>query len=202
MYSIAWRYNRNFSDLARWNGIRSPFTIFPGQMVRLKPRATASRPTVAKPAPAKKSKSATPPKSFPSPANSERKPSRSGALTWKWPVQGRILSRYSGRDATRNGLKLAGAVGQPVRAAEGGKVVYSGSGLIGYGRLIIIKHNEKYLSAYGHNSRLLVKEGQKVARGQQIADMGSSNTGTAMLHFEIRKNGRPIDPLSVLPRKK
>ena len=101
----------------------------------------------------------------------------------------------------RKGIKIGGRIGDTIHAAEGGKVVYSGSGLIGYGRLIIIKHNENYLSAYGHNSRLLVKEGDRVTKGQKVAVMGTANTGDPLLHFEIRRDGNPVDPLRLLPRR-
>jgi lipoprotein NlpD len=115
-------------------------------------------------------------------------------------VRGPILARFSANDATRTGIKIGGHLGEAVHATEAGKVVYSGSGLIGYGQLIIIKHNDHYLSAYGHNAKLLVKEGDKVARGKHIADMGRSNDGKAMLHFEIRREGKPVNPLALLPK--
>ncbi len=99
------------------------------------------------------------------------------------------------------GIDIAGNLGTQVKAAGNGKVVYSGTGLRGYGQLVIIKHNETYLSAYGHNSKLLVKEGQQVTKGQTIAEMGSTDTSQVKLHFEIRKNGQPINPLNVLPAK-
>ncbi|MGD2081551.1 MAG: peptidoglycan DD-metalloendopeptidase family protein [Chromatiales bacterium] len=102
-------------------------------------------------------------------------------------------------DATRKGIKIAGIAGQPVVAAEAGKVVYSGSGLIGYGRLIIIKHNRDYLSAYGYNRRILVREGDQVTRGERIAEMGNTSGNAPMLHFEIRRRGKPVDPVKILP---
>lgn len=100
----------------------------------------------------------------------------------------------------RKGIKIAGRSGDEIRSAEAGKVVYSGSGLIGYGRLIIVKHNDNYLSAYGHNRAILVKEGDQVTKGQKIAEMGTANNGDPLLHFEIRRDGRPVDPLRLLPR--
>ncbi len=101
----------------------------------------------------------------------------------------------------RKGIKISGRSGSKISAAESGKVVYSGSGLIGYGRLIIIKHNDKYLSAYGHNRKILVKEGDRVSKGQTIAEMGKANSGDPLLHFEIRRDGKPVDPLRLLPRR-
>ena len=113
-----------------------------------------------------------------------------------------MKQRYTKGDPTRKGIKIAGKLGQPVVASEGGKVVYAGSGLIGYGRLIIIKHNKRYLSAYGHNRLLLVTEGDQVTRGQRIAQMGNGDNGVPMLHFEIRQSGAPVDPLKFIPRKR
>lgn len=112
-----------------------------------------------------------------------------------------MVSAFRAKDPDRKGVKIAGTVGQAVRATERGKVVYSGDGLIGYGRLVIIKHNDRYLSAYGLNQRLRVKEGDQVVRGTPIAEMGRSNAGTPQLHFEIRKDGIPINPLLLLPKK-
>jgi len=109
------------------------------------------------------------------------------------------VSRYVGGDPTRQGINVAGKAGQPVFAAAEGEVVYSGAGLIGYGELVIIKHSDVFLSAYGHNRKRLVSEGQRVAAGQQIAEMGRSGAARDMLHFEIRRSGKPIDPLPLLP---
>lgn len=118
---------------------------------------------------------------------------------WAWPAVGRVLSRYSEGDS--KGLDIIGTRGQPVHAAASGRVVYQGSGLRGYGQLIIIKHNDEFLSAYAHNDRIYVKEGDVVKRGQKIADMGSSGSDRVKLHFEIRRQGIPIDPLKYLPKR-
>ncbi len=112
-----------------------------------------------------------------------------------------MIGRYVSGDPTKQGIDIAGSGGQPVRAAADGVVVYSGSGLVGYGELIIVKHNEQWLSAYGHNRSRLVNEGQIVKSGQQIAEMGRSGAARDMLHFEIRYNGKPLDPLSYLPQR-
>ncbi|MFM1891783.1 MAG: hypothetical protein RLZ44_860, partial [Pseudomonadota bacterium] len=189
------------------------YVIVPGQVLRLTPPRHAAAPRA--PSPASKPKPrpvAPPPPATPSAvAPSSKAPARaaaraapaatSGRLDWVWPTAGELVSRFSGEDPARKGVKIAGREGQGVAAAEGGKVVYSGSGLIGYGRLIIIKHNDKYLSAYGHNRKLLVKEGDQVTKGERIAEMGMSNSGRAMLHFEIRREGTPVDPLQLLPRR-
>jgi lipoprotein NlpD len=121
-------------------------------------------------------------------------------VVWAWPASGRLSNGYS-ESAALKGIGIAGKTGQPVMAAAPGKVVYSGSGLRGYGKLVIIKHNKEYLSVYAHNSELLVKEGQNVARGQKIAEMGGTDADIVKLHFEIRRYGKPVDPLKLLPEK-
>ena len=123
-----------------------------------------------------------------------------GGVTWRWPADGQIIKRFTPGDAVP-GVEIAGKAGDPVRAAADGVVVYSGNGLVGYGELVIIKHNDSLLSAYGHNSKRLVKEGQRVSAGQEIALMGSSGASSVELGFQIRKDGNPVDPLNYLPAK-
>jgi lipoprotein NlpD len=123
-----------------------------------------------------------------------------GDVAWRWPADGRVVVTYVAGDQTRQGIDIAGKAGEPVRAAANGSVVYSGNGLIGYGELIIVKHSPGFLSAYGHNRKRLVKEGDHVDAGQVIAEMGSSSASRDSLHFEIRKNGKPVNPLDYLPR--
>jgi lipoprotein NlpD len=212
LYAIAWHSNNDYRQLARWNGIRSPYTIYPGQVLRLRPPPAPPRKNT--PPPPREAKQTTrpavparasspPPQSQPAPRPAPRQePVSAGkALRWAWPANGQLKSRYKADDPLRKGIKLGGQPGEPVRAAESGKVMYSGSGLIGYGRLIIIKHNENYLSAYGHNRKLLVEQGQQVTKGQKIAELGTSNDGKPLLHFEIRRRGKPVDPLALLPRR-
>lgn len=124
-----------------------------------------------------------------------------GGLAWRWPSKGAMISGFVAGDQTRQGVDIAGKAGDPVMAAADGSVVYSGNGLVGYGELIIIKHNDSFLSAYGHNRKRLLEEGQQVKAGQQIAEMGASSASRDMLHFEIRKNGKPINPLDYLPAR-
>ncbi|MDG2046607.1 MAG: peptidoglycan DD-metalloendopeptidase family protein [Halioglobus sp.] len=119
--------------------------------------------------------------------------------TWLWPASGSVTRRYSKN--THNGIDIDGNRGEPIVAVAAGKVVYAGTGIVGFGELLIIKHNDVYLSAYGHNDRVLVEEGQAVSAGEIIAEKGSSGTDTVKLHFEIRKEGKPIDPQRVLPRR-
>jgi lipoprotein NlpD len=120
---------------------------------------------------------------------------------WLWPTEGRIISNFQANDATRKGIDIGGTSGQKVVASAGGQVVYSGSGLIGYGELIIIKHSDRMLSAYAHNRKRLVSEGEQVAAGATIAEMGTNDRNQAILHFEIRVNGNPTDPLNFLPKR-
>ncbi len=139
--------------------------------------------------------------SSPVSATAPKESATSGGLAWRWPSKGAMISGYVAGDQTRQGIDIAGKAGDPVTAAADGNVVYSGNGLVGYGELIIIKHNDTFLSAYGHNRKRLVEEGQRVTAGQQIAEMGSSSASRDMLHFEIRKNGKPINPLDYLPSR-
>lgn len=124
-----------------------------------------------------------------------------GPVRWGWPASGQLIATFLAGDPTRQGIGIGGSNGQPVLAAGDGVVVYSGAGLIGYGELVIIKHSDEWLSAYGHNRKRLVAEGEAVRGGQQIAEMGRSGASRDMLHFEIRRNGRPVDPLPLLPKR-
>lgn len=224
LYSIAWEAGRDYRELANWNRISPPYTIKPGQQLRVVPPAAEK--TVAPPAkPVAKNKTtsaaagkAPAPAVKPAPvvvatpkpvtkkaktesvksADSGKTGASSG--TWMWPADGQILKRYNDNDASK-GLDIGGTRGQPVRATANGRVVYQGSGLRGYGQLIIVKHSDEFLSAYAHNDRIYVKEGEVVKRGQKIADMGSTGTDRVKLHFEIRRQGTPIDPLKYLPKR-
>lgn len=204
MYAISFKAGVDFKTLAAWNGLRKPYTIYPGQVLRLYPtkkRATAasSKGSKNKITTASSSKGAK--KSNPSRSKPKQKPGQpEGKLKWAWPTKGKVVSHYSKKDALKDGIKISGKKKQSIRAAESGKVVYVGSGLVGYGKLIIIKHNNTYLSAYGLNDKLLVKEGDSVERYQEIARMGTDHSGNPMLHFEIRRSGKPVDPILYLPR--
>ena len=123
------------------------------------------------------------------------------APSWRWPTKGELVGRYVAGDQTRQGIDIAGSAGQEVQAAADGVVVYSGAGLVGYGELIIVKHSEEWLSAYAHNQQRLVGEGTRVSAGQPIARLGHTGAPRDMLHFEIRRNGKPVDPLAMLPRR-
>ena len=197
LYRIATENGISALDLAMWNGVPPPYTIYPGQRLRLYP-GRGSAPVAARPASPRPSGSAPPRPTPPAPVVTAP---ASSPIDWRWPTQGQMIGRYVNGDPTKQGIDIAGSGGQPVRAAADGVVVYSGSGLVGYGELIIVKHNEQWLSAYGHNRSRLVNEGQIVKSGQQIAEMGRSGAARDMLHFEIRYNGKPLDPLSYLPQR-
>ncbi len=263
LYSIAFRKGVDFRDLAQWNGIAAPYTIWPGQRLILSPSGrTVTAQTVHVSAPSASAVPAAPsrPASTPAtgfvpvpvpstsaaavgstvvtnPPKTMRAPPVSPAVTattsvvpvagvpapvpatvpppapvpaaagasravsgvsWRWPADGALVSRFQSGDAIP-GIEIGGKPGNPVRAAADGVVVYSGNGLVGYGELVIIKHNESFLSAYGHNRKRLVKEGQRVGAGQQIAEMGSTGATRNELEFQIRKDGNPVDPLGYLP---
>jgi lipoprotein NlpD len=173
VYSIAWRYGLDFRDLARWNHIGPDFRIAVGQTLVLSPNPAPST-ALASPA-----------------------PSASG-LSWAWPTDRMSVPQ----PVPGGGILLSGRLGQDVRAAASGRVVYSGSGIRAYGNLIIIKHGENLLSAYAHTRESLVHDGQEVMLGQVIAHMGEGAPQKPVLYFEIRRNGKPVDPLGLLPKTK
>jgi lipoprotein NlpD len=197
LHGIAWQNGIDFRRIAQWNGIRPPYRIYAGQTLRLRPPAQRRKPPADPPAPRTKPPVRVERPTKPPPV--ERREART--LAWRWPAIGNVASTFKPSDPLRKGIKIAGRDGTDIRAAERGKVVYSGSGLIGYGRLIIVKHNDNYLSAYGHNRDLLVSEGDQVTKGQKIAAMGRANNGKPLLHFEIRRDGKPVDPLRLLPKR-
>ena len=200
VYRIATSNGITALDLALWNSIRPPYTIYPGQRLRLYPGGGSATRTVSRPATTPSRSGASAARPAASAAAPVYAPARSD-VGWRWPTDGQLIGRYASGDPTRQGIDIAGSAGQAVRAAADGVVVYSGTGLVGYGELVIVKHNEQWLSAYGHNRARLVNEGQVVKAGQQIAEMGRTGAARDMLHFEIRYNGKPVDPLAYLPRK-
>lgn len=242
LYSIAFRNQLDYHDLADWNGIGRGYAIYPGRVLRLAPPGSQALPPparsnepVAPAVAANRQQSANlpvppargpapqtvptvpplPPNSAPPPAIADSGPSSSvsspsiaadvngpgfDAGRWEWPTRGKVARGFTG-DGSSKGIDISGDTGQIVVAAAGGKVVYSGSALKGYGELVIIKHDEQYLSAYGYNRRRLVEEGQQVLAGQPIAELGLGPEQRPLLHFEIRDRGRPIDPLPLLPKR-
>ena len=188
LFTIGWRYGEDARDLARWNKLGSGSLIYPGQAIRLTPPPGERRASSQA-----ASKSTTPRPLPPIPTQP--------APPWNWPATGKVTVEFGDRPGTGTGILIDGSTGQPVNAAATGTVVYSGSGLIGYGELIIVKHNDTYLSAYGHNASLLVREGQAIKKGQKIATMGEGPGGKPRLHFEIRRNGKPVNPRQYLPAR-
>ncbi len=246
LYSIAWRYEIDPTEMARWNGLSSPYVIRPGD--RLHTKASDSQYVTASATPLRKKKSSTvqvekgdtlyslatendmpawklasinglkkpyiiypgqnlrlkassssKPRTTPKPKKTWTVADSRRVVSWQWPVKGKVLSKFNKRKNNAKGINIAGKEGYAVKAAAPGKVVYSGNGLISYGNLVIIKHSRSYLSAYAHNRKLLVKEGQMVKVGQKIAELGKTGTEKPQLHFEIRKNGKPVNPLLYLP---
>ncbi len=265
LYGIAFRHGLDYREVAGWNRIPAPYTIYPGQRLRLAEARTAASPrngsrgsaglpattplsrpgaspvvshgngaATVTPLPPEVLPAATAPatnspvngtplnSAAPSttPANTAAAPTPTvpaatatpvvvptapvvpaavSAGGWRWPTQGQLIGRFSAGDPKRQGIDIAGTAGQAVVAAADGVVVYSGAGLVGYGELIIVKHSDEWLSAYAHSRKRLVTEGTAVRAGQPIAELGRSGTSRDMLHFEVRRNGKPVDPLQVLP---
>ncbi|MFK7816168.1 MAG: peptidoglycan DD-metalloendopeptidase family protein [Gammaproteobacteria bacterium] len=201
LYSIAFRHGIDYKKIARWNNIRSPFTIYAGQRLKLSPANVTSKTYQAKKKLNTSSSSVAKKKSTKN--NSINKPTdKLIKHDWNWPTKGVVTRTYSPRSGGNKGIDISGKIGQPVLAASAGKVVYSGNGLASYGNLIIIKHSEQFISAYAHNKKLFVKEGGDVKRGEKIAELGSTGTSEAKLHFEIRFKGKPVDPIKYLPKIK
>ncbi len=193
---------QGWRDLARWNNLTNPDLIEVGQVLRVAPPggAVESAGVVVRPIPpsGNASASATPPKAEPAPATQNNAVNDEG-LGFIWPANGVLIAGFD--EAKNKGLDIAGKAGDPVMAAADGQVVYAGSGLRGYGNLIILKHNNTFLTAYAHNQALLVKEDQKVRKGQKIAEMGKTDADRVKLHFEVRRQGKPVDPAKLLPAR-
>ena len=202
LYSIAWRYGLDYKQLARWNKIQVNQPIYPGQRLRLlKPSGVATA-TNSQPITKVQPENPATPTTSTSTTDKVKVDTFSGKdpAKWIWPTKGKPLNTFMASRLDRRGIDIAGELGQPVLAVADGKVVYSGNGLAGYGNLIIIKHSDTYLSAYAYCQERLVQEGTKVSSGKMVAKMGSRDN-TAKLHFEIRRNGKPVDPLKYLPKR-
>lgn len=228
LYSISWMYGHDYRTVAKWNGITSPYIIHKGQRLQVAPltdddikqqnTVPEKRPenaVVAKASPARNSITASAGQSKAAPARADKPIENNGqslqksskysghsqhGLEWSWPVkEGKIVQTFVANHPGKLGIDVAGKEGQTIYSASEGVVVYSGQGLPSYGRLIIIKHNETFLSAYAHNKKLLVKEGDEIKVGQPIALMGKTGSNHTKLHFEIRRDGKPVDPLQFLP---
>lgn len=208
LYGISSSQGVTVKELITWNRLEEPYTIRPGQLLRLNRDAenvknvttvsTESRYSGKQQRESEISRVPVKESGKRAPAPEKKKTRRVDGLDWQWPVDGKVSQKFSPSDPARRGIKITGNSATQITAAEDGEVVYSGDGLVGYGQLIIIKHNQKYLSAYGHNHKRLVKEGDRVKRGAVIATMGQLK-GRHLLHFEIRRNGKPADPMNYLP---
>jgi lipoprotein NlpD len=206
LFSIAWTYGWDYHKLASANSIPKPYVIYAGQKIDISNRIAKTHTTkvdsVGKTSksPAKRKKPAIVAKvTRPiTPVNSKTV----GKGDWEWPAKGKVIERFSTKNLKSKGIDIAGKKGESVNAAAAGTVVYAGKGLRGYGNLVIIKHDAQFLSAYAHTSRILVREKEKIKAGQIIAEIGSTGTDKVKLHFEIRRNGRPVDPLQFLPKKR
>jgi lipoprotein NlpD len=197
---------QNWRDIARWNSLERPYTIEIGQVLRVAPPpgAVASSTVVGKPLPpagAAPTPSATPSSapSSTSSSNSKEPSTEADDIAFAWPVNGQVIAGFD--EVKNKGVDLAGNAGDAVLAAADGRVVYAGAGLRGYGNLVILKHNNTYLTAYAHNQSLSVKEDQNVRKGQKIAEMGNTDADRVKLHFEVRRQGKPVDPLKFLPAR-
>lgn len=202
LQEIAARYGLDYQQVAKWNRLKSPDFIYPGQRLRLRPPGAPSKGGTAA-LTAKRDADSQSGGATGSPgANEKGRGLRSVAAPrgdWVWPTQGVVVKGYDPDVPGGKGIEISGDPGQPVLAASPGAVVYSGSGLPGYGRLVIVKHSESLLSAYGYLGKILVKEGDSVRVGQAIAELDASSANRPVLHFEIRQNGKPIDPFRYLP---
>lgn len=191
LYSIAREQGMPVSKIITFNQLRKPYVIYPGQ--RLSLRSDGVGTTVVR-------SSSKPKPSVPRQQPGAKVAGKPAPSRWLWPTEGRVVRGFKGRQSVQQGIDISGRMGQTVHSSAAGIVVYSGKGLASYGQLIIVKHNDDYLSAYGYNSQLLVKEGDKVKAGQAIAKMGrAGQQGEPQLHFEIRKQGKPVNPMRHLP---
>ena len=193
LYSIAWAIKKDYRMVAAWNGIKRPYVIHPGQRLRMYP--PSQKQTNKSPA---KSVALSSSKKPAKQKNYANKAPQGKVKRWVWPtISRRVYSRFQPA-AGKDGIDISAKYGDPVFATADGQVVYAGSGLRGYGQLIILKHNKTYLSAYANNASILVAEGQSIKAGKKIGKVGSGSSGKARLHFEIRKNGKPVDPAKYL----
>jgi lipoprotein NlpD len=202
---------QNFRDIVRWNSLENPNLIEVGQVLRVVPPTSDNPLVVTRPvssgtaatttaaAPLRPASAASAPAAPVAAASSPQPAATEDDIAWIWPAQGRLIAGFD--EVKNKGYDIDGKAGDPIIAAGDGRVVYAGAGLRGYGNLIILKHNNTYLTAYAHNQTLLVKEDQSVKKGQKIAEMGNSDADRVKLHFEIRRQGKPVDPAKYLPAK-
>lgn len=225
LYSIAWRANSDVRQIAKLNNISPPYNIYPNQKLILVVKNKGKTVKASNNKDSSKKQSNNPENSMDNMTKNTIASSKKQAYgknvvkkkivqnnlpttsfsqkisQWRWPVKGKVIARFSSKLQGNKGLDIAGRRGTKIRAAASGKVVYAGSALRGYGKLVIIKHNDDYLSAYAHNDRILVKEQQQIKAGDIVAKMGDTDAQRVMLHFEVRFRGKSIDPLKYLPKR-
>lgn len=215
LYRVALRYGRGLQELAVANNIAPPYIIVPGQKINLENRGKSQKLQAkqqsraeSQPANVTKSKQTV---NVRKTVTEDKNDKNFKSIKWSWPHLGPIIAKYNSpssenlnglaRGVPNKGIDISGRVGDPILAAADGEVVYAGNGLLGYGNLVIINHNQHFLSAYAHNRKILVNEGQIIKIGHKIAEMGSTESQQTKLHFEIRRDGQPVDPLNYLPKR-
>lgn len=211
LYKIAWRYGRDYRELGSANNLTHPYTIEPGQKIRLDLKGTipANKAVASSSNPSTRSNVTVyaddPDSNNVVPVKQEKKkisvPTLAENIEWEWPHMGNVAKDFSNKGMPVKGIDIIGAKGDAIKAAASGHVMYAGSGILGYGKMIIVGHDSKTFSVYAHNSELLVNEGDGVTRGQKIAEMGDSGADKVKLYFELRKNGKSVNPTDFLPEK-
>ena len=206
LYSIAWEFGLDHRKLAQWNNIVIQDKIIAGQRIKLVPPPGRTSPPLStghtRPSTAGVRSTGKKVTTTQKPvAARTTSPLNAGPIKWRWPTAGKVVTAYSPKLGHNRGLNIAGKVNQPVTAAASGVIVYAGEGIKAYGKMIIVKHSERYLSAYANNDKMLVREGQRVKAGETIARMGRRGDGETLLHFEIRRDGKPVNPMSYLPKR-
>ncbi|WGS48852.1 peptidoglycan DD-metalloendopeptidase family protein [Paraburkholderia sp. D15] len=194
---IARSNRQSVQSIVRWNNLNNPDSIEVGQVLRVVPPGSAASTSGAVRSGGGSASASASPRTSPPATDSAPSAAPASTISLVWPADGTVIRRFDGNNS--KGIDISAAAGTPVIAAAPGTVVYAGNGLRGYGNLLILKHNSEYLTAYAHNRVLLVKEGQSVTRGEKIAEMGDTDTDRVMLHFELRYQGRSIDPARALP---
>jgi lipoprotein NlpD len=216
MFAIAWRFGWDYKKLAKANGIVSPYTIYVGQKIYFNDissnksisysavKRTVKKPDVSAKTTIIKTQPAASIATYKAPpiskATQEETYKGPSSVKWSWPLKGKLIQGFSNKGSAFHGIDLSSTLGKPVKSASSGIIVYAGSGIQGYGKLVVVKHNNTFLSAYAYNSRILVVEGTKVKAGQVIAEVGKGPQLDPRLHFEIRKDGKPVNPLRYLPK--
>ncbi|MBT7330631.1 MAG: peptidoglycan DD-metalloendopeptidase family protein [Oceanospirillaceae bacterium] len=206
LFAIAWRFGWDYKELAKVNAIASPYTIYVGQKLlfseinkNINKKNNKISSSLSKPKVTTKSVVKKIPNIKINSLNNKQKMA-TGSVIWQWPLKGSVVQKFANKGVISHGIEISSRLGNSIKAASSGLIVYAGSGIQGYGNLVVVKHNETFLSAYAYNSRILVAEGAQVNAGQVIAEVGKGPQLDPRLHFEIRKDGKPVNPLQYLPK--